>query len=86
MGSLRSDGSFIEQKRNSIRQIGRAFTESANRVESRTKVLGSGILGPQLDVDVAQTASQKIYECVKITRSTDDSMVARVCNSGLVDL
>jgi hypothetical protein len=86
MGSLNRDSSPIEQKRNTIRQLGKAFTESADRVETRTKVVGSGVLGPQLDVDRTQRTAQKIYECVKVTRSTDDTTVALVCNSGLADL
>lgn len=85
MGSL-ENGTSVSQSRSTIRQLGKAFTESADRVEISTTVVGSGVLGPQLDVNVAQTSAHKMYECVKITRTTDDSTVGLVCNSGLADL
>lgn len=86
MGSLQNDGSPIEQKRSSIRQLGKGFTESADRVEIRTEVHGSGVLGPQLSVQNTQVATQKVYEGIKITRSTDDTTLRFVAVSGLADL
>jgi hypothetical protein len=86
MGSLQSDGSPIQQSRSSIRQLGKAFTESADRVELRTEVHGSGVLGPQLSVDGTQIATLKVYEGIKITRSTDDTTLRFVAVSGLADL
>ena len=84
MGSFNRDGSPIEQKREGVRQLGKAYTVSADRVESLTKVTSSGILGPQLNVGTAQLSTMKVYECVKVARATDDTKVSLVCNSGLL--
>lgn len=86
MGSQQSDGTPITQKRNSIRNVGKAFTDSADRVESRTVSLASGVLGPQIAVSGVQFSAMRLAEAVKIARSDTDQKVQLVAVSGLVDL
>jgi hypothetical protein len=85
MGSLKSDGTFIEQKRSSIRQLGGSYTESADRIESRTVLTGNQ---PQFSVDNAdedsvQTSATKLDDCIKVTNSKTDTTVNRVCRTGI---
>ena len=85
MGSLNSDGTFITQRRSTIRNIGGAYTESADRVESQTVLIGNQ---PQYsinnaDEDSVQTSATKLDDCIKVTNSKTDSLVNRVCRTGI---
>lgn len=85
MGSLNTDGSFIEQKRNSIRRLGGAFTESADRVETRTVLSPNNTLfSPNNpDKDLVQIGASKLDDCIKLTNANSDSLVERVCKTGI---
>ncbi len=88
MGSLDENGSPIAQTRASIRNIGYAFTESADRIETSTTVINSGVMGsfgPRVNVEDAQLNALRLNPGVKISRSTDDSKVQFVSTSGLLD-
>lgn len=83
MGSLNEDGTFITQGAESLRQLGNAYTRSADRVEIETVVSQGRIIVPASGDP--GLAALRIYEGVKLTRAENDSKVQFIAVSGLID-
>lgn len=87
MGSLNINGTKIGQNRSTIRNIGGAYTESADRVESSTTVIGNQPqYGTTSDLTLTQYAAQKISDCVKITDAKTNALISLACNRGQMDV
>jgi len=85
MGSLNTNGSFIQQLASTTRQLGGAYTVSADRIETQTVLTGNQ---PQFSVDnpnvsLVQTSSYKLDDCIKITNAITDALVNRACRTGI---
>lgn len=81
MGSLNSDGSSISQSRESIRNIGRAFTRNADRQEIATRVETADLsddLGTNADKDLIGNTTTSRGVAIETTNTDTDTMVERV--------
>lgn len=86
MGSL-NNGNRIIQARSSVRQLGGAYTVSADRVETSTTLTGNQrqfSADNPVEATVAKSAV-KLDDKVKVTDVRNDSLVERISTTG-VDL
>lgn len=85
MGSLNTNGTTITQQANTIRRLGGAFTDSADRVETRTVSSPNNTLFSQEtpNEDLVQTSVYKRDDTIKLANSKTDELVERVYNTGV---